>query len=152
MDIANDEDGHRLGGLPTWNEKIVVDFPSQARFLTVEVHCKTYSGEKVVGMTRIRATDFSGGYFPDNYLHFLSYRLRDGKGERNGIINLSVRVKVPENMVSAAMCDGGMVPWMRGPLAVEGYSSGVVTRVPLAVEDCSSGVVAGVPVWHSYKY
>ncbi|XP_057497682.1 BON1-associated protein 2-like [Actinidia eriantha] len=125
------------GSYPTWNEKIVVDFPSQARFLTLEVHCKTNSGEKVVGTARIPATDFSGGYFPDNYLHFLSYRLRDGKGERNGIINLSVRVKVPENRVSAAMCSGGTVPWMGGPLAVEG---------------CSSGVVTGVPVWHRYKY
>ncbi|GFY92600.1 hypothetical protein Acr_08g0009960 [Actinidia rufa] len=122
---------------PTWNEKIVLEFPSHERFLTVEVHCKTYSGEKVVGAVRIPATDCTGEYFPDNYLHFLSYRLRDGKGERNGIINLSVRFKVPENRVSPAMCGGGAVQWMGGPLAVEGFSS---------------EVVIGVPVWHRYKY
>ena len=132
------------GGYPTWNEKIVVEFPSHVLFLTVEVHCKTYSGEKVIGAARIPATDFAGGYFPDNYLHVLSYRLRDGKGERNGIINLSVRVKVLENMVSVAAaataCGGGATPclrpWMGGPVAGEG---------------CSSGVVTGVPVWHRYK-
>ncbi|PSS13966.1 BON1-associated protein [Actinidia chinensis var. chinensis] len=127
------------GGYPTWNEKIVVEFPSHARFLTVEVHCKTYSGEKVVGAARIPATDFAGGYFPENYLHILSYRLRDGKGERNGIINLSVRVKVLENTVSvtAAACGGGTTPCLRPWMGV-----------PVAGEGCSSEVVTGVPVWH----
>ncbi|KAL6981890.1 hypothetical protein U1Q18_023508 [Sarracenia purpurea var. burkii] len=92
------------GSYPVWNEKLAVDMPAHAGFLTVEVQRKTQSGGRVVGGARIPVSDFAGGYFPVNYLHFLSYRLRDERGESNGIINLSVRVKVPENAINAAAC------------------------------------------------
>lgn len=104
------------GSYPTWNEKVIVNMPLNLRNITVQVQCKTYSGNKVVGTARIPVSDFVGGFIPANYLHFLSYRLRDGKGERNGIINLSVRVKSNDNFApdysrfSAAVRNDGYAP------------------------------------------
>ncbi|XP_028095787.1 BON1-associated protein 2-like [Camellia sinensis] len=128
------------GSYPTWNQTLLVDMPGHARFLNVDVQCRSNSGDKVVGTARIPASDFAGGYFPENYLHFLSYRLRDSGGERNGIVNLSVRVKVPEGSgrvaaaSSAANSCSQSRPWM-------GVS---------AVGKVSGGIVSGVPVWSRY--
>lgn len=117
------------GSYPAWNEKVAVDMPMHARFITVEVQCKTSGGSKTVGTARVPLSDFVGGYVPQNYLHFLSYRLRDCNGERNGIINISVRAKVPEY----ASCSRAEI------------------GVPLALgEKYSGGVVTGVPVWCAY--
>ncbi|KAM7472162.1 hypothetical protein LguiA_010345 [Lonicera macranthoides] len=108
----------------------MVDMPTNSNFITVEVHRKGRSGNKLIGAARIPVKDFVGGYIPVNYSHLLSYRLRDGKGERNGIINLSVRVKVaPEN--------GGY-----------GWRPCTGTVVP---GDINGGVVTGVPVWYGYQ-
>ncbi|KAH7863693.1 hypothetical protein Vadar_020797 [Vaccinium darrowii] len=123
------------GSFPAWNEKLVLEMPAHARFLTVEVRCKVNSGDKVVGTAKIPVSDFAGGYFPPNYLHFLSYRLRDSGGERNGIINLSVRVKGTENVIGAATCAAAAAsslrPWMGGSTVVGKFSGGVVTGVPV---------------------
>lgn len=116
-----DADG---GSYPSWNEKVVVDVPMHARFITVEVQCKTSGGNKTVGVARVPISDFVGGHVPQSYLHFLSYRLRDYKGERNGIINISVKAKVPEY----ASC------------------SGTGMGVPLG-DNNFGGVVTGIPVW-----
>ena len=118
------------GSFSTWNQKLVMNLPAQARFVTVEVHCKGSSGDRVIGTARVPVSDFSGGLTPESYLHFLSYRLRDEKGERNGIVNLSVRMKgsvmaaPPQRMWPETVVGGG---W-----------------------DCS-GVVVGVPVHSSYR-
>lgn len=86
---------------PEWDEKLVVEMPLHARFVTVEVQCKKNGGynnnnnNRIIGTVKIPVSDFIGGLVPENYLHFLSYRLRDTQGERNGIINLSVRIKNP---------------------------------------------------------
>ncbi|KAJ4727002.1 BON1-associated protein 2-like [Melia azedarach] len=86
-----------LGGShPSWNEKFSIDLPMNVRFVTLQVQCKTSSGNRSIGSANVPVSDFVGGYVPDNYLHFLSYRLRDPKGDKNGIINVSVRVKTPE--------------------------------------------------------
>ena len=127
------------GSYPTWNQTLLVDMPVHARFLNVDVQCRSNSGDKVVGTARIPASDFAGGYFPENYLHFLSYRLRDSGGERNGIVNLSVRVKVPEGSgrvaaSSASTSCSQSLPW---------------TGAPAAGKD-SGGIVSGVPVWARY--
>lgn len=95
-----------------------------ARFITVEVQCKTSMGNKTVGVARVPVSDFVGEYVPQSYLHFLSYRLRDYKGEKNGIINISVRAKVPDY----ASC------------------SGTGMGVPLGGNNFA-GVVTGIPVW-----
>ncbi|XP_058106635.1 BON1-associated protein 2-like [Magnolia sinica] len=90
-----DRDG---GGYPTWNEKLHLALPGSARSIAVKVLCKTASGSsKTVGMVNIPMSDFVGGYVPAHHLHFLSYRLRQQDGERNGIINLSIKMVGPEN-------------------------------------------------------
>ncbi|KAL3517117.1 hypothetical protein ACH5RR_024019 [Cinchona calisaya] len=127
-----DKDG---GSYPAWDEKFVMNMPMHARYFTAEVRCKTNNaGERIIGTARIPASDFLGGYVPENYLHFLSYRLWDTKGERNGIINLSVRVKSsPEIKVNggAASCSR---PW-----------SGAAAGADQKVSD--GGMVTGIPVW-----
>ncbi|XP_057980458.1 BON1-associated protein 2-like [Malania oleifera] len=122
------------GSHPSWNEKLVVDLPVHSRFVTVEVQCRAGSGSRTVGTAQIPATDFVGGYTPENYLHFLSYRLRDPAGVRNGIINISVRVKAgPEG--------GGTSSWpeLSRPYRMEGS---------LACGKDSGWVVTGIPVWY----
>ncbi|XP_028069042.1 BON1-associated protein 2-like [Camellia sinensis] len=123
------------GTHPTWNEKLVVDMPvSGMHFVTVEVHCKTYySGDKIIGTARIPVTDFTGGYVPENCLQFLSYRLWNRRGEKNGIINLSVRVKVPETAISGGSCAAVASysrRWTGGPVAEKDFG-GIVTGVPV---------------------
>uniref|UniRef100_A0A7N0SZ81 C2 domain-containing protein n=1 Tax=Kalanchoe fedtschenkoi TaxID=63787 RepID=A0A7N0SZ81_KALFE len=77
------------GAYPRWDERFTVEMPAWARWLDVEV----WSGmERLIGTARVPASDFSGGIVPDGYLNFLSYRLREGNGEFNGIVNVSVRV------------------------------------------------------------
>ncbi|GAA0171640.1 hypothetical protein LIER_25624 [Lithospermum erythrorhizon] len=90
-----DKDG---GSYPLWNDKFNMNFPMHARHINIEVQCKTASGNSFIGSVNIPKTDFLGGYVPHGYLHFLSYRLRDRRGKRNGIINISVRVKRDEKV------------------------------------------------------
>ncbi|KAL0425957.1 UNVERIFIED_CONTAM: hypothetical protein Sradi_1130500 [Sesamum radiatum] len=115
------------GSYPAWNEKLVMELPLHARFITVEAH----SGTRVIGVANIPVSDFSGGYLPDNYLSFLSYRLRDSNGEKNGIINLSVKVKVKGsgNTGCAASCSR---PWIGVPAADAKVSDGIVTGFPVS--------------------
>ncbi|KAF3795666.1 hypothetical protein EJ110_NYTH04307 [Nymphaea thermarum] len=81
------------GAYPSWNEKLTVPFPPQVRSIEVDVRCKTARGEKSVCRSTIAVSDFIGVYdIPCGYLHFLSYRLHDKEGKRNGIINLAVKV------------------------------------------------------------
>lgn len=65
-----------------------------AKFVILEVRHASRSGEKSVGVAKVPVSDFVGSSMstPNNYLHFLSYRLRDRYGEPNGIINFSVEV------------------------------------------------------------
>lgn len=130
---AVDKDG---GSYPAWNEKLVVDLPMHAHYLTLQVQCKTFSGVKVIGEAKVPTKDFVGGFVPENYLRFLSYRLKDRKGEKNGIINISVRVKnSPEN--TAATCSSQYSrPW---------------TGLPQPTANHTNAVVTGVPVWCSYQ-
>ncbi|OIW02070.1 hypothetical protein TanjilG_14593 [Lupinus angustifolius] len=122
-----DSDG---GSYPSWNENFVMDMPLHARFITAEVKCKTITGVKNVGFARIPVSDFIGGYVPENQVHFLSYRLWDSKVNRNGVINVSVRVKVSQHTSSNSTSL---------PVAVKG--------VPVA-RNGSSRVVTGIPaVW-----
>ncbi|KAL2477747.1 BON1-associated protein 2 [Forsythia ovata] len=113
---------------PIWNEKLVMDLPLHASFITVEVHCKVRSGSKIIGTARIPLSDFTGGYLSVNYLNFLSYRLRDANGEKNGIINLSVKVNGPTNMSCATSCSQ---LWFGGPMNNK-FSNGIVTGIPVS--------------------
>lgn len=121
------------GSNPTWNEKLIVDLPMHASHLTVEVQCKNSSGIKTVGIARVPTSDFIGGFLPEDYLRFLSYRLRDEKGKKNGIINFSVRVKnaPPGPPQSAAGCAAAYsLQWTAAPVN-RGSSWGVATGVPV---------------------
>nr|GLL40671.1 BON1-associated protein 2-like [Ipomoea trifida] len=128
------------GSFPAWNEKLVVDLPMHARYVTLQVQCKAFSGVKVVGEAKVPTKDFvGGGFVPESYLRFLSYRLRDRKGEKNGIINISVRVKnSPENgAVASCSSQYSRRPWTGLP--------------PPAGNPANAGVVTGIPVWCSYQ-
>ncbi|XP_057780636.1 BON1-associated protein 2-like [Salvia miltiorrhiza] len=114
------------GGYPAWNEKVVMELPANARFLTVEAH----SGSRLVGAAHIPVSDFAGGFLPLNYLSFLSYRLRDANGAKNGILNLSVKVKAAPALALApasATCSGK--PW--GGVPAHG-DHGIVTGIPVS--------------------
>lgn len=126
------------GSYPKWNERLVVDLPAHAQAVTLEVHCKTAFGNKVVGTASVPVSDFVGGYVPESYLHFLSYRLRDSRGVRNGIINISVKMKdlaAPQYSFSASAS------------AAEQTTVGV----PVGRSENGVGVVTGVPVWCAYN-
>ncbi|XP_068331262.1 BON1-associated protein 2-like [Pyrus communis] len=121
------------GAYPRWNEKLVLDLPTHSMSFTVEVQCKTSSGVRTIGTATIPASDFVGGYVPEGYLHFLSYRLRNHKGERNGIINISVRMKVQEMYACASS-----TTW---PHSAMGFPAA-------GNSSFGGGVVTGVPVWY----
>ena len=114
------------GSNPNWNEKLLLELPVHATALTVYVYCKTSTGDRLIGTATVPITDFSGGYVPENYLHFLSYRLKDQRGERNGIINLSARTKVP---------------------SAPEYSCSAASSSAVGKNDFGSGVVIGIPIW-----
>ncbi|XP_016466274.1 BON1-associated protein 2-like [Nicotiana tabacum] len=119
------------GNFPMWNEKLIVNMPMHARYLTVEVQCKTSSGIKTIGIARVPTSDFIGGFLPEDYLHLLSYRLRDEKGEKNGIINFSVKVKNAQSY-TAGCATAYSQQWMATPVAMgSNASGGVVTGIPV---------------------
>ncbi|KAJ9188375.1 hypothetical protein P3X46_003738 [Hevea brasiliensis] len=128
------------GAYPSWNQKLTIDMPLHERFITLEVHCKTASGDRTIGTSRMPTTDFMGGYLPENYLNFLSYRLRDAKGERNGIVNVSVKVKVPEYYLSS----------INNKKVVPENNSFSMTSKPVPAIPIGSGknfgIVIGIPV------
>lgn len=68
-----------------------MDMPLHECFITLEVHCMTVLGIQLLGRPECRR-------------RMLSCRLRDAKGERNGSINISVKVKVPEYLSSNTHC------------------------------------------------
>ncbi|KAF8379447.1 hypothetical protein HHK36_028883 [Tetracentron sinense] len=118
------------GSYPSWNEKLALELPNNAHIVTVQVQCKTSSGDRTVGTAKIPVSDFIGDYTPAHYLHFLSYRLREHDGERNGIVNLSVRVK------EAHYVDCLSRPWLGAQRPCLGVGDG---------ENNSVGIVTGVP-------
>ncbi|KAI3441826.1 C2 domain-containing protein [Psidium guajava] len=117
---------------PYWNEKLQINLPSGSHYIVIEVRRWSSSArDKLVGAAWIPVSDFLGGYTPENYLHFLSYRLRDADGQRNGIVNISVRVVTS---------------------SCEGTSSSLSTSVPefgITVDQEKRGrAVTGMPVWY----
>ncbi|KAJ6328573.1 hypothetical protein OIU77_010292 [Salix suchowensis] len=80
------------GSYPSWDQKLALDMSIRETCITLEVHCRTLSVDRIIGSARMPVNDFMGGYFPQGYLSFLSYRLKDPKGLDNGIINVSGEV------------------------------------------------------------
>ncbi|XP_030533727.1 BON1-associated protein 2-like [Rhodamnia argentea] len=117
------------GTNPRWNEKLFLDVPLHGGFITVEVHCKqpSWRDHKLVGGVRIPVSDILDGLTPENYVHFLSYRLRDNYGISNGIINISVKLTAPAYVMPESQPELG---------------------VPMGERKVAGGVlVTGVPVW-----
>ncbi|XP_050238877.1 BON1-associated protein 2-like [Mercurialis annua] len=139
---------HEGGRNPNWNEKLEMAMSMHDHFITLEVQCKIGSGNRIIGIARVPVSDFMDGYSPLNYLHFLSYRLRDSRNVRNGVINVSVKVK------SFA---GSVIPAVKRNLqpAVKGYNTASSSSrkqqtwgVPARDKNCyDGGVVTDVPVW-----
>ncbi|KAE8701007.1 putative RING/U-box superfamily protein [Hibiscus syriacus] len=125
------------GSYPTWNDKLVMEIPMQTRFITLQVRRRRGSsgGEKTVGFARIPVTDFIGGYWPETCLQYLSYRLWDPKGLKNGIINVCLRLKETFHDCSsqAAAASAGSI----------GLGIPIDGRRDFAV-------VAGIPIWNAY--
>lgn len=135
------EEGNSNTNNPSWNQKFCVDVPMHARCVTFEVKCKTSTGVvKDVGVARVAVSEFLGGVVPDHCLQFLSYRLRDWEGRRNGVLNFSVKVvESPEYVASpvtkptAAEKVGSCGFRMRGAIGGASSSSGgVVTGIPVS--------------------
>ena len=135
--MAAEDGSHSL-----WNEKFFLEIPMHARSITFEVYYKNSVGAKVIGVVRIALSDFLGGGVSESYLQFLSYRLRDSGGRRNGVINFSVRVKMPECSSLMPKPAVGVPENKNGPC---GYQM----RTALA-ENNSNEVVVGIPVWWNY--
>lgn len=133
-DFRSSEIDKEGGSFPAWKEKLFLDLPAHARAMTLEVHCKASSGSRLVGTAMVPLSDFSGGFVPASYLHFLSYRLRDSRGEKNGIINISVRMTVHGGGGELHGCS----------------SSSETIGVPIGGTGFG-GVVTGVPVWCAYS-
>lgn len=131
----------RGDGYPYWDEKLHVELPAGSPYIVVEVCRRSSSaGDKLVGAAWIPVSDFVGGYAPENYLHFLSYRLRDAEGLRNGIINISLRV-VASSHKGASSCSSPSPP------------PALAFRMPVDREN-HGGTVTGVPIWcpNQWKY
>ncbi|MED6159001.1 hypothetical protein PIB30_038238 [Stylosanthes scabra] len=122
------------GSYPSWNEKVVLDVPLHARFITLEVNCKaTLMGINSVGIAMIPVSDLVGGYLPQNQVQFLSYRLWDSKVNRNGVINISVRLKMPE-MSSSSLPPRPVINGLpaQGVPVTGKNSNAVVTGIPVS--------------------
>ncbi|KAL6004510.1 hypothetical protein ACLOJK_005063 [Asimina triloba] len=95
------------GSFPSWNETLHLELglgspasssaaqSSYSSSIVLEVHCRVGSQIKTVGTTRIPLSDVFRDYVPAHLMHFMSYRLKDSEGRRNGIINLKFRMVGP---------------------------------------------------------
>ncbi|XP_043707999.1 BON1-associated protein 2-like [Telopea speciosissima] len=153
--VRTDSDNQRLtsmdkegGSYPSWNEKLEppLPLPNSVQLITVEVQCNTFSGVKTVGTSKIPISDFIGDYTPPQYLHFLSYRLRDRNGERNGIINFSVRTIGSQSFAAA----WPVLPPQ--PLGFPAVANKKINAASGSGSESGSGTALGVPVPVPYKF
>lgn len=139
MAAATEEGNSNNTNNPSWNQKFLVDVPMHARCITFEVKCKTSTGGvKDVGVARVAVSEFLGGVVPDHCLQFLSYRLRDWEGRRNGVLNFSVKAVESPGYVAA--------PVMKPTTMEKVGSCGFRMRGAIGAASSSGGVVTGIPV------
>ncbi|XP_074284639.1 BON1-associated protein 1-like [Silene latifolia] len=77
------------GSNPIWQEKFDLKISGYAKEIIIQVCCDN----NLIGEAKIPTKDIFDDYVPPHCLHLLSYRLKDRQLRRNGIINLSIRVK-----------------------------------------------------------
>ncbi|KAL5727608.1 hypothetical protein ACHQM5_000787 [Ranunculus cassubicifolius] len=137
------------GSHPSWNEKLQFSLLCNSiENIKLIMKCKTSSGVKVIGSVCIPLSDFLEDYVPPNCLHFLSYRLREHDGDRNGIVNISIRVKgadriprtVPSSIVQTGYRNSNAVGWM--PQS-RNHRQDAYTRN-------NGGIAVGIPVTKRY--
>lgn len=83
-----------------WNQKLHLQWRSDVQHIRIEVKRRSMLGNVTRGVADIPVSDFRRSrsdvdYVPPNYLHFLSYPLRDRRDRRCGIVNLSFRLIQP---------------------------------------------------------
>nr|GEV16598.1 hypothetical protein [Tanacetum cinerariifolium] len=97
------------GSYPLWDEKFSINMPMHVNFFTLEVRYRDGAGEHVVGSAKVY-------------------------GERNGIINISVKVQssssgnafgMGTNGASASYSSSSVSGWKHGGASTSSYSSSV---------------------------
>ncbi|KAL6004506.1 hypothetical protein ACLOJK_005059 [Asimina triloba] len=127
-----DRDG---GSYPSWKEKLLVRLPPRDQSILVEGG----EGDRDGQYPHVGNPD---DYVPPDQLHFLSYRLRKGDGERNGIINLSIKMVGSKEVKHPAR-----------PMTVVGPEfllrprpEGAQQQQAVMASRCSDGIAIGIPV------
>ncbi|XP_054782228.1 BON1-associated protein 2-like [Prosopis cineraria] len=124
-----------------WNDKFLVDMAVHTRSITFEVKHKTAMGVvKNVGVARIAVSDFLGGGgsgMVEDCSKVLSYRLRDGEGWPNGVINFEVKVLM--------RCSSSKTKPVAAMTGRKVSSCGFQMRASTADQMKLNGVVIGVP-------
>ncbi|KAJ8748981.1 hypothetical protein K2173_013420 [Erythroxylum novogranatense] len=122
------------GCSPSWNEKLVMAMPMKAWFITLQVISKVGSAYRVIGGVNVPVSDFFGSHkTAENYAHLLSYRLKDEKCDKTGVINVSIKVSNKSRHLNKLRpCSPSSKPVVG--LAVSeknGYHGGVVMGIPM---------------------
>ncbi|KAK9103375.1 hypothetical protein Sjap_020629 [Stephania japonica] len=134
------------GSYPCWNQKFCLALPYHIKFISVEVQCgAARSKVRPVGSAKVPISDIERDYVPSHFLHFLSYRLRQRDGERNGIINLCIRLLLRPDQVNVGR-----------PLGPLGFTSennrckkddgGHEVQIGVTVGDNSYNIALGIPI------
>lgn len=129
-----------------------------ARSITLEVKCKTTwsstttRGAKDVGVARIAMSDLVGGVVPSHCLQFLSYRLRDWEGRRNGVLSFSFRVVKESPEFVLPMLTEKVMPG--SPCGFQNIMRTTGWTAATSSSSSSSGgaVVTGIPVMWDTNY
>ncbi|PIA49537.1 hypothetical protein AQUCO_01300380v1 [Aquilegia coerulea] len=131
------------GSYPSWNEKFELTLPYNLRYIRLEVKCKTATGVKTIGSVNIPISDFLEDFIPPSCLHYLSYRLRERDGDRNGIINLSIRMKGADNYVPRPLPSMRVQTGYRNSNACRSMPP---TGIHQTAYNNTGGIAMGIPV------
>ncbi|KAJ8748969.1 hypothetical protein K2173_013408 [Erythroxylum novogranatense] len=122
------------GCSPSWNQKLVMAMPMEARFITFQVLSKVGSAKRVIGSVNVPISDFFGSHnTAEDYARLLSYRLKNEKCDKTGVINVSIKVSDEgRHLNKLRPCSPSSNPVVG--LAVgekKGYDGGVVMGIPV---------------------
>lgn len=91
-ELSRNNNRHGGGSYPSWDRKLVLDMSIREIFTTLEGHCRIFDCEWFHGIESIYQRVISSFWVID---------WRSQKGDQNGIINVPVRLRVPEYL---ALC------------------------------------------------
>ncbi|KAK9147789.1 hypothetical protein Scep_006546 [Stephania cephalantha] len=135
------------GSYPCWNQKLCLALPYHINFISVEVQCGVARSKvRPVASAKVPVSDIDGDYVPSHFLHFLSYRLRQRDGERNGIINLCIRVLLrPDDQINVCRTLGPL-GFSSGKNWSKKLNGGHEVQKGVKVGDISHNVALGIPI------